>query len=117
MRNRRSTLRFSHSLSLEIFTGQDVIAAMAMNLSSGGVGVNMNRPLTKGDTVGMSLFLVEEGIEDETSPTLNIKGTVVWSKEREGGAGFSAGIRFLTLTLDDKHKLQHFLDQLSGQAH
>ncbi len=116
MRNRRSTLRFSHSLSLEIFTGDDVIPAMAMNLSSGGVGVNMNRPLTQGETVGMSLFLVEEGIEDETSPTLNIKGRIVWCKEKEGVVGFSAGIRFLTLTLDQKHRLRHFLDQLSGQA-
>lgn len=116
MRNRRSTLRFCHSLSLEIFTRDDVIPAMAMNLSSGGVGVNMSRTLIQGDTVGMSLFLVEEGIEDETSPTLNIKGKVIWCKQKEGGPGFTAGIRFLTLTLDQKHRLQHFLDQLSGQA-
>ena len=116
MRNRRSTLRFSHSLSLEIFTKDDVIPAMAMNLSSGGVGVSMSRPLTAGDTVGLSLFLVEEGIEDETSPTLNVKGKVIWAKEKEG-AGFTAGIRLLTLNLEMKHRLQLFLDQLSGRPH
>lgn len=116
MRNRRSTLRFTHSLSLEIFTQNDVLPAMAMNLSSGGVGVHMSRPITAGEVVGMSLFLVEEGIEDETSPTLNLKGKVVWCKEREGGSGFTAGIRFLPLNKDGKHRLRHFLDQLSGQA-
>ncbi len=115
MRNRRSTLRLSHSLSLEVFTGDDVLSAMATNLSSGGVGVTMNRPVTAGVVVGMSLFLVQEGIEDETSPTLNLKGKVIWCKEREAGSGFTAGIRFLPLTKDMTHRLRHFLDQLSGQ--
>lgn len=113
MRNRRSARRINYSVSLEVFTDDDVIPASAMNLSSGGVGINMERPLEANAVVGMSLFLVEEGIEDETSPTLHVRGKVMWCREK-AGSGYAAGIRLRSLNPGQLQRLQHLLERMGG---
>jgi hypothetical protein len=115
MQNRRAHPRFDTSLSLEIYTGNDVIPAEAKNLSQGGVGIFLATPLPVKAPVGLSMFLVEEGIEDERTAPLNLQGEVMWCTTGEQG-GFLAGVRFVTLQPQDLQRLQHFLQRLYNQA-
>ena len=61
--------------------------------------------------MGVSLFLVSDGIEDPDAEPLNIRAKVIWCSERDD-AGFSAGMRFDEL--DDKRTnvIKDFLSQL-----
>jgi len=113
MRKRREHTRFDTSLSLEIFTGKELLLAVSSNLSSGGVGVSMDSALPNGLSVEMSLFLVEEGIEDERTPPLYLKGKVVWCKGG-GEVRYTAGIRFLSNTPEQSKRLNHFLSRLNS---
>ncbi len=112
MDNRREHDRIDTTLALEIFNGEQVVLAVSMNLSVGGVGVNMDSPLPSGRPVELSLFLVEDGIEDERTPPLGMKGEVVWCKNLQGKQ-YTAGIRFVGMTQEQRHSLEHFLGRLS----
>ena len=110
---RRAHPRFSTSLSLEIYTGEDALPAKARNLSQGGVGVALEGTLPKGAKVGLSMFLVEDGIEDERTEPLNLQGEVIWCTP-EQGAGYLAGIQFLQPGPEVVQRLEHFLRRLQG---
>jgi c-di-GMP-binding flagellar brake protein YcgR len=114
MENRREHERFTTSLSVEIIAGGDQVLAVSMNLSQGGVGVAMDRPLPAGTGVQLNLFLVEEGIEDERELPLALQGNVVWCKPRTE-QDYIAGIRFLALSPAAQRRLQHFLGRLSAK--
>jgi hypothetical protein len=111
--NRRQHPRFAISLSVEIFTGADAVPAIAKNLSQGGLGVSLGSQLPKGQQVGLSLFLCEDGIEDERSAPANMRGEICWCTPEPGG--FAAGIRFLELKPEHLGQIQAFLDRLTRQ--
>ncbi len=113
MENRRTHPRFHTALSVEVFTGKDVIPAQAQNLSLGGVGIAVDSPLQEQAQVGLSMFLVEDGIEDERTDALNVRGQVIWCTPSDT-AGFLAGIRFAPLQAAELQKIQHFLVRLVG---
>jgi hypothetical protein len=111
--NRRQHPRFAISLSVEIFTGQDAVPAVAKNLSQGGLGVVLGGPLTQGAQVGLSLFLCEDGIEDERTAPANMRGEVCWCTPAPGG--FAAGLRFLQPQPEHLTQIQAFLQRLTQQ--
>lgn len=115
MENRRAHPRYETSLSMEVYTGNDIVLAIAKNLSVGGVGIAMREPLPEQAPVGLSMFLVEDGIEDETSTPLNLTGHVMWCSPSETG-GHQAGIRFDPLTPPQRQTIDTFLKRLTGQA-
>ncbi len=111
--NRRQHPRFAISLSVEIYTAEDAIPAIAKNLSQGGLGVSLGTSLPKGQQVGLSLFLCEDGIEDERSAPANMRGEICWCTAEAGG--FAAGIRFLEPKPEHLAQLQAFLQRLTQQ--
>lgn len=111
--NRRAHPRYQVSLSLEIYTGNDVVYAVAQNLSVGGLGLAGKAPLPEQAQIGVSMFLVEDGIEDETTAPLNIKGQVIWCTPSDAG-GYLAGIRFDAITALQRQAIEHYLQRLNG---
>jgi hypothetical protein len=84
--------------------------ARTRDLSVGGVGLILDRPLQEGAIVGLSLFLVVDQIEDENTPPLAARGRVVWCAESENG-DVAAGIRFEGLEPQQAERLAHFLEE------
>ena len=113
MDNRRTFPRYQVSLSLEIYTGDDVVYANAQNLSVGGLGVAARTTLPEQGQIGISMFLVEDGIEDETTAPLNLKGQIVWCTPSDAG-GFLAGVRFEALSALQHQAIEHYLSRLNG---
>jgi hypothetical protein len=113
MSNRRVHPRFDTSLSVEIYTDKDVIPAQAINLSQGGLGIALDVPLPAQMQVGLSMFLLEEGIEDERTAPLNVRGQICWCTEAEGNT-FNAGIRFAPLQPAETQRIELFLRRLHG---
>lgn len=111
--NRRAHPRYQVSLSLEVYTGTDVLYANAQNLSVGGLGLAAGAPIPEQAQVGISMFLVEDGIEDETTAPLNLKGQVIWCTPSDAG-GFIAGVRFETLSPPQQQAITHYLSRLNG---
>ena len=111
--NRRAHPRFAISLSVDVFTDDDVLPAVAKNLSLGGMGIALRTALAPKTQVGLSLFLVEDGIEDERTKPINVRGQVCWCTPDPQGT-FLAGLQFAGLQQADGERIQEFLRRLSG---
>lgn len=107
----RRAIRYTVAVSAEVYTAEAVLPASTRNLSESGVCFDLNQELIEDSTVGVSLFLVADGIEDPDAEPLNVKASVVWCTERDDG-GFSAGMRFEGLTTEGTQTLNQFLSQL-----
>ena len=114
MDNRRVHPRFSTSASAELIIGEDRIPCTAQNLSIGGVGLNLSQQLAEGAEVVANIFLVEGGIEDAATPSVNVEATVIWTAPTDAG-GYQAGLRFKQLSPEQAQLLQHFFARL-GQS-
>ncbi|MDD5308168.1 MAG: PilZ domain-containing protein [Deltaproteobacteria bacterium] len=108
----RGAQRFEVNVSAEVYTGEAVLPATTRNLSRTGVCLDLDRGLAEGTTVGVSLFLTSDGIEDPDVEALNVKAEVMWCTERDD-RGFSAGARFDRLSDEHNGALDHFLKTIS----
>ena len=119
MENRRSHHRYEISLSCEIVTDTDpdtdTIYAKAKNLSVGGLGVACEFDLAVKTRVVVSLFLVEDGIEDAGTEPLTLSGEVVWCTPDNEAEGHLAGLRFLDITEAQKQAVNQILVRLAGE--
>lgn len=115
MDNRRAYPRFNISLSVEVYTGSDLILAVANNLSLGGLGIATLQPLSEKATVGLSMFLVEDEVEDEKTEPVNLVGEVIWCAPADAG-GFQSGIRFTNVEQIHHQAINHFLKRLTGSV-
>ncbi|PIE65887.1 MAG: hypothetical protein CSA24_01730 [Deltaproteobacteria bacterium] len=111
--NRRSHPRYDISLAAEINTGRRLHAAQAKNLSRGGVGLTVAEPLAENALLGISLFILEDGIEDATSATLDVQGQVIWVAQTDAGA-FEVGVRFAPLPPNQLRLLDHLIERLTS---
>ena len=84
-------------MSAEIRLGEAVVTATTRDLSEGGVGLELARPLPEGSEVTLGLFLVVDGVEEERVPPLWVKGRVAWCGETDAGR-HTAGVRFEVIT-------------------
>jgi hypothetical protein len=107
----RRAVRYVVAVSAEVYTAEAVLPASTRNLSESGVCFDLAQELREDATVGVSLFLVADGIEDPDAEPLNVKASVIWCTERDDG-GFSAGMRFVGLTEEGQQTLGQFLSQL-----
>jgi hypothetical protein len=107
----RQAARYNVEISAEVYTAEAVLPATTRNLSETGVCFDLSTPLVEDATVGVSLFLVSDGIEDPDAEPLNIKASVVWCTERDDG-GASAGMRFVDINENGTTTIQTFLKQL-----
>jgi c-di-GMP-binding flagellar brake protein YcgR len=110
--NRRSDPRYDIALAAEINTGSELHSAQAKNLSRGGVGLALAQGLPDNALIGISLFILEDGIEDATSATLDVQGQVIWVAQTDGGS-FEVGVRFAPLPPNQVRLLDHFLGRLA----
>ncbi len=111
--NRRTFPRYDIALAAEVNTGQSLLAARAKNLSRGGVGIVVDEPVAENALLGISLFLVEDGIEDATTATLDIQGQVIWVAPTDQGV-FEIGVRFAPLPPNQIRLLDHYLQRLDS---
>jgi hypothetical protein len=99
--------RFDIRLSAELRIEKMRLTGTTRNLSVGGVCVEIDRPITEGRQLTLTLFIVEEGIEAEGARGLDLVGTVQWVAE--GDRGYAVGIRFLDMTAPQTTALTHAL--------
>ncbi|MCA9665804.1 MAG: PilZ domain-containing protein [Myxococcales bacterium] len=112
--NRREHPRFDISLAAAVTLDDGhEISCSARNLSQGGVGVRLAEPLSEGSSVEVDLFLVEEGIEDATTPTFSVTATVMWLAKVDERS-FEAGLRFGALAPEPAQLLEHYLARLQA---
>ncbi len=110
----RQAKRFDIELFAEVTNGEAVLPAQTRNLSNSGVCLDLPESLSEGSTVGVALFLVEDGIEDPDVEPLNLKVDVIWCGERDD-AGFSAGCRFDGLGAPINQQIENFLFKLGQE--
>jgi len=111
MSEQRKHHRYTVEVAAEVNLDSGVLVATTQNMSSGGVGLVLDRPLTEGGTVGLSLFLTEDGIEDPDEEPLETQATIVWTAEQDDGL-HTAGVRFAALTPTQAVQLERFLELL-----
>ena len=84
--------RFDVRLSAELKVESARLTGLTRNLSIGGVCVEIDRPINEGRQLGLTLFIVEDGIEAEGARGLDLVGTVQWVAE--GDRNYAVGIKF-----------------------
>ena len=93
MENRRADRQVSN-LSAEVYTRAGIINAGAENLSNDGVCLFLGAELPEDELVGVSMFPVDDGIEDPDAEPINIPAKVVWCNKTIGSL-ILAGMRFV----------------------
>ena len=77
--------RFNIRLSAEIKVDTATVTGTTRNLSTGGVCVEIDRPVQEGKMIRLKLFIVEDEIETEGARSLDLSGTVQWTAEGDRG--------------------------------
>jgi hypothetical protein len=111
MTQQRAHQRYPIRLAADVNTGQETFPARAKNLSVGGVGLELDRAIEPQSLIAISLFLVEDGIEDATVGTLDLHGQMIWIAPLDRG-GYEGGVRFAPIQPVQTRQLQGFLDRL-----
>ena len=93
-----------------------MVTMATRNLSAGGVCLAGSVAFPEDSELTIGLFLVEDGIEDASTPSLELAGTVQWSDDGEAGQPAVMGIRFLTVTPQQTARLQQFLAKLPAEG-
>lgn len=114
MDDRRQHFRYPISLAGEICHEQQELSAEAENLSLGGVGFVTQIPLLVGSAATLTLFLLEDGIEDERSAPFQAEVVVSWCAE-DKPSGFKIGFRFQSMDPSMEDQLKRFIQRLSRQ--
>lgn len=98
---RRAHPRFELRLAAEVTHGEQEFTATTRNVSRGGCCVESAYRLPENAEVGIALYLVVDGIEDDAMPPMALRGAVQWTAEADDAppdARQVAGIRFLDIT-------------------
>lgn len=111
----RKHTRFNVEVAAEVDVGSEVLVASTMNVSDGGVGVLLDRPLEEGRTFGLTLFLTQDGIEDPDEEPFETQAEVMWTAEQEKGRHV-AGFRFGKLSAPQATQLKRFLAALGEEG-
>ena len=114
MDNRRRDERYPVTLSVELHTNGEVVPATVQNMSLSGLGFYLGQAVQPQAKVTLSLFLVEDGIEDETTPPLFLGGHVMWCEGADGGRGYLAGVQFTPLGPNNRATLENFFTRITG---
>ena len=98
-------------MSAEIRSERAAFTATTRDLSEGGAGLNLDRPLREGEPLALGLFLVVDGLEEQTPP-LWVKARVAWAAESDAGH-YTAGVRFEVITDEQRAWLRQVLSHVS----
>ena len=109
----REHVRIPLRMSAEVHFGGDSLTASTRDLSEGGCGLELARPLAESSEVTIGLFLVIDDVEDERIPPLWVKGRVVWCAERDNG-GAAAGVRFEVITNEQRGWIRQVITHMTA---
>jgi hypothetical protein len=84
--------RVNVRLSAELRVDAHRVTGTTRNLSTGGVCVEIDRPVAEGKQLQLTLFVVEDDVETEGARGLELTGTVQWMAE--GDRNYAVGIKF-----------------------
>lgn len=104
---RRHT-RYPVEVAAEVEIAGDMVVASTNNISSGGVGIVVDRVVEEGAAIGVTLFLTQDGIEDPDEEPFEASAEVMWAAEQDEGR-WVAGLRFGKLDGDQTARLERFL--------
>ena len=100
--NRRAHPRFDIRLAAELsLPGGKTTAAVTRDLSVGGTCVESAYPLVDGSEIGIALFVVVDGVEEASLPSLRVSATVQWTAQNDEAAievRHIAGLKFGALS-------------------
>jgi c-di-GMP-binding flagellar brake protein YcgR len=103
--------RYPVELAVEVQWEGETLLASTRNVSVGGVGLVVDRELKEGSEVGLTLFLLQDGIEDPDEEPFEAKAIVAWSAVQDAGT-WIAGVRFEQVTPTQIRLLERFLSKL-----
>jgi len=118
MPNRRQQRRYDLALSAEIRANEQLFTAITRNLSTGGCCIESAYPCPEDGTVSVELFLVVDGIEDDSMPSMAVTAHVQWAAESDEGpadARHVAGLRFENATAEQTEWLGRFLSKVQPE--
>ena len=104
MDNRRQHVRRKIHLAIEVMTDEHIFTGSTVDVSRGGLAIEIDGPVYGNSRVQIGVFKVVEGIEDDETPVMGLTGDVVWARAIEPGL-FSAGVRFDDLGAEEEHYL------------
>ncbi len=106
--------RYNIRLSAELKVDAATVTGTTRNLSTGGVCVEIDRPVAEGKLIRLKLFIVEDDVEAEGARGLDLTGTVQWMAE--GDRGYAVGIKFGNLNATQTTALNNALKAVGEPA-
>jgi len=113
--DKRTAQRYPVEVAAEVELDGQVLVAATQNISNGGVGLVLDRPLAEGTRLELMLFLTQDGIEDPDEEPFETPGTVRWAAEQEAGKHI-AGVRFEAVDDAQRAQLERFVAALNARA-
>ena len=110
MVNRRQFIRKEVHLAVEIVTQDNIFTGNTVDLSRGGMAVEIEGPVYDKEEVQIGVINVVDGFEDDAVPILGLSGTVVWARLLDAGR-FCAGISLDPLEEEEEQYLASLLGQ------
>lgn len=108
---RRQHPRIPVSIAVVLYCGPEIFSARARDVSLGGMGLVLPRPLERGALVTVSFFLVrDQAVVEPSTERLSLAGEIVWAARSAGG--FDTGIRFSSANEAMLGRLSLFLEML-----
>lgn len=110
----RKHIRFPVEIAGEVSYRGEIVAASTENLSAGGVALLVDRNITDGSRIQVTLFLTQDGIEDPDEDPFESEATVRWTTPR-GDEVRTLGIEFAPLSALQEKLLERFLKALDEE--
>ncbi len=107
----RRAKRYDIQAAAEITTPGGVLQSITKNLSETGVCLVTKKMLEEGQKIQINLFLIVDGIEDISHPSLDLTAEVIWSAPSSEDE-FQSGCHFVDLNTQQIEILRSFLRQL-----
>lgn len=107
----RRHARYPVEVAAEITTSGSTLVAATQNISEGGVGLVLDRPLEPGQQIALTLFLTQDGIEDPDEEPFEARAKVAWSKA--AGDTHVVGVELGAITPAQRAQLTRFIAAVS----
>ena len=115
MDNRRTNARYPVAVAAELEVDGEAYDGETRDISMGGVSVLIEAPLQEGESVDVTLVLIEDGVESAVEDAVTTRAEVRWIAPTDDGACL-AGLRFGTLDTDISLRLRRFLTAVVEQG-
>ncbi|MBN2724399.1 MAG: PilZ domain-containing protein [Deltaproteobacteria bacterium] len=108
MDNRRKFKRKEIHLAVEIVTDKSIFTGITLDISKGGMAVEIDGPCYNSEKVQIGVFRIVDGIEEDQE-VVGIIGEVAWARIIDPGR-FSVGLKFEDLGEDEEEYIAELLN-------